>query len=352
MRNSALFRALSAAASIALFAGCSGGAPSSFAPRPQSPTIGVPVFGGRISAALDLAGPRAFESRFGQWNRSFFACPATGPIKYVSDGLFSHSVVNIYVGRFAGQAPCGQITSGLASPNGLFVQPGTHDLYVANFFNNSIRVFHRGQTTPYNTYINPHAPPGVPNDVAVAKDGTVIVTYLGGVNHELGGLATWIGGPNGGTFVGNFPMARDAIGEFLIVKENGTIYFDTGNNTGPGGLWSVSCPAGACGTQKQVSGVSFSNEPAGMAVDATGDILMVDSDNGTAETFELPNPSPSTFPVAGTPLGMAINRLDHHMFVVDSRQNRAWEYSYPSGTIIGTVPGNPGGIDSGIAVDP
>jgi hypothetical protein len=325
MKSTDVVRALSATAGLLLLAGCSSG---------LSPTIAVHAV-------------RANQHFIGR-----AACPLTGPIKYVSDALLAHSVINVYAGRFAGQAPCGQIVSGLNSPVGLFVRAGSHDLYVANTFgSNNIQVFHRGQTTPYNTYTNP-SPPGVPVDVAVAKDGTVIATYSNNRNHRFGFLATWIGGPNGGTFVGNFPMKRDGVGEFLTVRRNGVVYFDEFDDvSGAGSLWSVSCPAGACGAQTKVAGVSLSF-PGGMAIDATGDVLVADAAPGAADTFELPNTKPRSFALAGTPTGMAINELDHHWFVADYRNNDAAEYSYPDGALIGTVAGDAGGLTFGVAVDP
>ena len=64
------------------------------------------------------------------------------------------------------------------------------------------------------------------------------------------------------------------------------------------------------------------------------------------------NPTPVSFPLIGEPTGMAINKLDHHWFVADARNDNAAEYSYPRGKLIGTVPGNPNGIPQGVAVDP
>ena len=193
----------------------------------------------------------------------FYACPATGPLAYVSD--FNNSIINVYAGKFAGQGPCAQLTSQLLNPGGLYVDGATHDL----------------------------------------------------------------------------------------AQRNGAIYFtDLDKSTGRGALWHVSCPAGACGSQMQVGGVSF-QFPGGMVFDSTGDLLVTEESGGTADTFELPNPVPATFQLQGYPMGMAISTSDHHWFVADSDNNDAAEYAYPSGTLIGTVPGNsPGGYMIGIAVDP
>jgi hypothetical protein len=316
---------LIAASAIAFLSGCSGGGSSSLVPTPVSPQTVAHHFA------------------------SFYACPAQGPIKYVSD--FNNNLIDIYVGKFAGQAPCGQITSVLNSPWGIFAEPRTHDLYVANYGAHDIVAFHRGQTTPFNTYTDPSFQD--PVDVAVAKDGTVIASNQLRPNFPLAGsLSTWIGGPNGGTYVGNFQMPHGSEGLYVTVQRDGTVYFDDliSTNWNFGALWHVSCPAGACGQQTQVTGVSF-NSAGGLASDDAEDLLAING-AGFADTFELPNPNPKAIPLTGDAVAMAVNRLDHHMFVTDVLNNYAAEYSYPSGKLIGTVPGNAGAGLFGIAVDP
>ena len=263
---------------------------------------------------------------------------------------YNNNVISVYAGKFAGQSPCAQITSRLRSPWGLYVKPDTHDLYVANDGAKNILVFHRGKTTPYNTYADPSIQD--PVDVAVAPDNTIVATNLVQANlAQDGSLSTWIGGPNGGTFVGNFPLTDGGLGQFVTVRKDGTVYFDElPNQTNIGTLWFVSCPAGACGSQTQVKGVSFSG-PGGLVFDSTDD-LRVNEGMGQADTFELPWTHPRVFPLMGYPTDLAINEFEHHWFVADGLNNQAEEYAYPSGALIGIVPGNPGGGTFGIAVDP
>jgi hypothetical protein len=268
---------------------------------------------------------------------------------------FRTQTINVYAGKFAGQPPCGQITSGINGPQGLYVKTSTHDLYVANSEGFNVLVFHRGQTSPYNVYTDPSTQ--IVTDVAVAKDGTVIGSnIMSRDNREAGSISTWIGGPNGGTFVGNFPMTNDLAGGFITVQKNGTVFYNDIDRTQKGALWSLSCPAGACGAQTQIAGVSF-GFPGGMGSDDSDDLLVIDltalGGSSVADTFELPNPTPSTFPlVAGFPIGMAINGLDHHIFVADASNHDAEEYLYPTGVLVGTVPGDMFGFPYGIAVDP
>jgi hypothetical protein len=320
----------------------------SIAPTSVSPQSGDHSLAGGMPTAVSQLALFRSKRDTGHHFVSFNACPAKGPIVYASDG--TNSVINIYTEPLAGQAPCGQLTTLLLNtPYGLYVKPGTHDLYVANA--SDVLVFHRGQMTPYNTYTDPSNQ--VPNDVTVAPDGTVIVSNLGQFGGpEKGSISTFIAGPHGGTFVGNFPMKNDIQGGFITVQNNGTIYFDDQDaTTRHGAVWSVSCPAGACGTQTKLARVSL-GEPGGLGSDNTDDLLVTDSQPGKADTFELPNPNPKTFPLAGIVFGMAINRVDHIWFVADALNNDAAAYSYPSGKLIGTVPGNFGGNFDGIAIDP
>ncbi|HEY7993171.1 MAG TPA: hypothetical protein VID24_03050 [Candidatus Eremiobacteraceae bacterium] len=310
---------LSMAAAIALLAACSGGT-AVIAHRPSS-------------------GPYVLNTI----RPSRYACPATGPLKYVSDGR-DHAI-DVFAGKFAEQAPCAQLAlSSLQNPQGLFVQPRTHDLYVANTGAGDVIVFHRGDTTPYNTYSDPSNQ--APQDVTVASDGTVIASNVVSAGVERGSISTWIGGPNGGIFVGNFPMPDQAMGGSITVQANGTVYYNDLDGT----LWSLSCPGGACGPQTQVAGVSFVFS-GGLGSDMTDDLLAIDQGASRLDTFELPDPTPSTIPLTH-PAGMAINRLDHHLFVTDPADNTVAEYTYPGGALIGTIHFTLGGVGYGIAVDP
>ena len=336
-----------AAAALAILAGCSSG--TTMLSKPVIPESGSRLQLGLAANSPLVLGPNIYP-RVG-----FLHCPPNGPLKYVSDGR--NSVIYVYAGKFAGQAPCGQLTSWVFEPVGLYVNPSTHDLYIASQGFDAIAVYHRGTTTPYNAYNDPSGQ--MHYDVTVAKDGTVISSNLiSGIGGPIrGSISTWRGGPNGGTFVGNFPITSpNELGGFVTVNADGIVYFNDIDGNGKGALFTVSCPAGACGTQTQVAGVSF-NFYGGMAFDATGDLIAVDLDrmghNSMADTFELPNPSPVTFPIAGEPFGLAINKRDRHLFVADLTADIASEYSYPSGLLIGTVPpGIPGGQLAGIAIDP
>ena len=279
---------------------------------------------------------------------SFYNCPAHGSLKYVSD--YNNNVIDVYSGNFKGQAPCGALTSHVSSPWGMSVDAATHDLYVANDGHHNVLVFHRGQTTPYDTYTDPSGQD--PVDVALSPDGTVIASNL--VREDLkedGSLSTWIAGPNGGSFVGNFAMPTGGVGQFLAISGDGTVFFDKLiGTTFEGSIYSVSCPNGSCGAQTELN-ASFAG-PGGLSIDSSGDLRVVEGGAGLADTFELPRLHAKSFPVTGVPAGIAINEFEHHWFMADGLNNQAEEYLYPGGTLIGVVAGNPGGGTFGVAVDP
>jgi hypothetical protein len=193
------------------------------------------------------------------------------------------------------------------------------------------------------------------SDVTLQNDGTIIASSLGGNYPEEGSISTWINGPNGGSFVGNFPMTLAGLGGFISIDKNDMVYFnDYDFNVGVGSLWSVSCPGGVCGTQTQVAGVYFTY-PGGLLFDSAGDLVSVNSSiltthTGTADIFELPNSIPKFFVIPGEALGVALDASGHHLFIAD--HSEAEEYLFPSGKLVGTVTDNFGGQIAGVAFDP
>jgi hypothetical protein len=330
MRTHQSFKMLCIGFGVAMIAGCA------------DATSMSPASGSLRTAAHSLGGVPSFLEINGKTTRHVvkpYSCPATGSLEYVS----VHPGFDVYVfaGKFAGQNPCGVINQGIADgPAGLFVNPATHDLYVANPANFNILVFHRGQTKPFNRYSDPNG--SAPTDVAVARDGTVVASD----NCHV--ISTWIEGADGGTFVGDFPTNCDQ-GTYLTVRNDDTVYFD-GADQGQGGLWKVRCPAGVCGVQTLLGVPPDSYY--GLAIDDTGDLIAVDFNVRKAETFELPNPNPKTFHLNIGARAAAISEDNKHFFVADASNNDAAEYSYPFGDLVGTVPDpNSKGAPDGIAVD-
>ncbi|HKW44885.1 MAG TPA: hypothetical protein VJN22_04450 [Candidatus Eremiobacteraceae bacterium] len=271
--------------------------------------------------------------------KSYDSCPATGPIEYLSDQ--TNGSIYIYAGKFRGQLPCGQLVYYTFSAGAIYVDRKTHDLYVPQTEAFSIIVYHRGQTTPYDTYVDPTVEQFVFN-VTLLDDGTLVATNPFSYGSEMSSISTWKVGPNGGTFVGNFPIASGGAAWFITAAESGTVYFSVRESYNTD-LWTVSCPSGACGTQSRVPGVSFLGG-AGLAFDSSGDLVADDyavggSNVQTADIFELPNPSPKFFQIANPGgLGIALDSTNRHLFVAQG--TFASEYTYPDGQSVGTVRGS------------
>jgi hypothetical protein len=351
----ALGRATFAALAVTLLAACS--VSSAIAPQQTSPRNNPYTTTKRVPSPNIILRGHNFSSRIYHHFNSFDNCPATGQLEYISDEL----VINIFAGTFVGQRPCGQIASGVDGPIGLFVEHTTGDLYVANTAGYDVLVFHRGQTSAYNVYRDPNFNDLPPADVAVTSTGIVITfsSYF----------STWIEGPNGGTFVGDYPVCACYGGGFLAVQSADTVYFDDvgcPELSCGGDVMSMSCPAGVCGAQTNViDNLWF---PWGMAFDPTGKLAVILSGPdvpSTADIFQLPDPNPKTvslgcwYPQAcggySLPYGVAFSRAvpekSMTIFMTDPYKNIATEYYYPSFKLIGRVPGNPGGFMVGIAVD-
>jgi hypothetical protein len=335
---------MSAAAALALLAGCSSG--SAIAPKPSTPQGHVQSLMSRIPIALSPIALLKVNLGTGRHFKSFDACPASGTIEYLSD--YSNNVINIYAGKFAGQAPCGQLGS-VSRPQGMFVKGSTHDLYVANTGGNDIVVFHRGQVNPYRTFTDP----GVqnPDDVTVAADGTVIAANIfQPMGHEQGSISTW---HSDGTFVGNFSMPNSFEGLYVTVQKNGTLYYnDVDFTSGSGLLWTGSCPNGACGAFTSTGATTA--YPGGLRSADHQDLLQIDQNapgGGALITYESFPTGTSCAIGAGDPDGMDLNRKQRHVFYADALNDVGGEMKYPSCAPIGTVPGNANGLPIGAAVD-
>jgi hypothetical protein len=343
MRIATLRSSLIVAAAIALLAGCADNAAlNSSAFVPPAPARSTMA---RQPIAITPYGMLRISSHAVRHFTSFNNCPASGDIEYISD--FGNSVINVYKGTFAGQSRCGRLAgSGISQPEGLFVYTATHDLYVANTGGFDILVFHRGATTPYATLTDPGGQ--FPVDVTRASDGTVIASNSYATNGlENGSISTW----KSGTFVGNFPMVHDILGEFVTVQKNGTLYFNDIDLTGAGLLWTGNCPLGVCG--KFTSTGAATVVPGGLRSADQEDVLQIDQAVGGALiTYEsFPNGTSCAIG-AGDPDGLDLNWSQHHVFYADAVNNVGGEMQYPACTLIGTVPGNPAGLPIGIAVDP
>jgi len=346
MRIPTPIQALSAAAALALLAGCSSG--SAIAPNMTKTQGHVhSMAGGRVPAAVAPMTLLKVNMNAGGGHRvSFNNCPATGTIEYISD--FNLSQIRIYAGNFAGQAPCGTLTNGILNPQGMIVKAGS--LYVADTGNGNILRFARGATTANKTYTDTINGSQFPVDVTVSADNTIIASNIFGSN-EAGSLSTF--NKTTGATEGNFPNAAGANTYFVTVQKNGTVYYD--DNTFD--IYVGSCPAGACGAFASTGAtMAF---PGGLRSADHEDVILQDQSGaggGDADEYEA---FPSTFTSCALngsdPVSFDINHSQHHYFYADAGFNEGVEVSWSAGTtscpLIGSVAGNSSGLPIGAAKD-
>ena len=342
MRIPTSAKLVSAAAALALLVGCSNGS----ALAPTSSTMQSHHFhamSGRVPSVVNPVGMlKLRQVGTPDHTAGFNACPATGPIVYMSD--FNNSVINIYKVPFAGQLPCGRLTH-VKNPQGMIVRHG--DLFVANTGALNVVAFHRGATRPYIKYIDPSCSGQFPADVTVSNDNFVFATNIFG-GSCAGSISIWQ--KQSGALVGTIPNQAGANSYFLTIQKDGTLYYD--DNTLA--LYKGSCAGGACGSFSNV-GATFAF-PGGIRSADGEDVVLDDqsaSGGGALFTYEPPDFSnPDVCTLGGSdPVSFDINSNQNHAFVADAGLVVAAEYTYPGCKLIGTVPAGASALPIGIAKD-
>jgi hypothetical protein len=274
----------------------------------------------------------------------FNACPASGPIVYVSDA--QSATINIYKVPFAGQGPCGQLTaaSGLASPQGMIVR--RHVLYVANT-GGLMFLLSTEELRRRICLCRPH----LQRRISIRRYGLQRWLRVRRQRHRRRSPRVDLDlAKQSGVLSRQYSKPAPRQVPFLTIQKDGTLYYDDDTF----GLYKASCAGGTCGPFSNV-GASFKC-PGGLR-SADGEDVVLDDQGapggGALLTYEPPDFSnPGVCTLGGSdPVSFDINRREHHVFVADGGLNEALEYSYPDCKLIGTVPGNSGGVLIDIAKD-
>jgi hypothetical protein len=276
MRNpSAIRRLSSAAATLAILAGCSGGAGNSFAGIPQQSVS-------QSQATL----PTSSQAKSGNVT------------EFISD--WDNDVVYIIRG--------GKLSSTLHvdGPEGLAVD-ASHNLYVVQVAYSQVLIY----APPYNGSPKILSNAGVrPVGVAVDRNGNVAVTSVP-FSGSAGGVVFYAKGatnptnaiPANGKFSGDFYCAFDKHGNLYLDSENGSGPFEAGEVAG-----------GISGTK--VTPLTTNNLvtfPAGMQVTESGKIAILDESDGSgsATIYAYNPPKHGSFgnPVSTTRLSASNDAL-------------------------------------------
>lgn len=356
MRIPTPVQGLSAAAALALLAGCSSG--SAIAPKMTAGTQNhVHSLVGRIPAAVGpIAMLKANMNVARTANVQPNTCPASGTIVYISD--FNLNKIQAYkitaTNNFPGTL-CNTITN-VVNPQGMIVKGGK--LFVASTGEGVTKEFSRGGASLLATFTAGDRPE-FPVDVTVTADKTVIVSNIfASDGSQQGSVDTFRLASH--AWQHNYPMPNNIEGLFITVDKTNHVFFnDLDATTGAGVMQTGICNVGVCGSFSVVGGGTNTNFPGGVR-DLFGDLglLQVDQSGGPAlQTITRPGfgATSCTIPSGGDDaVGIDINKHNKHVFWADASQangTSAGEMKYPSCQFVGSEPANTSGLPIGAAID-
>jgi sugar lactone lactonase YvrE len=246
--------------------------------------------------------------------------------------------VGIYcvTGKRQNQAPIGEITDGIRSPEGAATD-AKGNLYVTNTGANTVTEYAAGSTSVSFTYSQGLSAPAA---VAVDAKQNVYVTSIG-----AGAVSVFPQGVNSPskTLTG-IPYPID-----LAVDMKGNLFVTTYTASFAEGV-VLEYPAGS--SQGTDLGI-VTGEPGGITLDKAGDIVTTDQRLPGVLVFPPGSTSPSKIFAQAmyNPISLRFNHAESKIFVGDSVDNAVDAFAYPAGTLADTITD---GIDGpeGVALYP
>jgi hypothetical protein len=245
------------------------------------------------------------------------------PLVYISD--FSNDVVNIYLQAGKNQTPVG-VLSGLANPQGLHVSRNG-DLYVVLSGAAMIQVYHRGQTTPFET-LNDSSTGAEAVSVTVDSKGKVYVGHLG-----ANIISVFAKGSLTPTHTITDPHASSLF--FIAADSIGNVFASNFDSNGIGHVDVFSR-----GKVKQLPMTLLF--PGGVKVDKNDNLLVDDQSALTISTYAPPYTSPPTnvMTLTGDPVSFTLTSSEQAIWDANAVNVDGEEYSYlnnpsgPPGTLL------------------
>ncbi len=266
----------------------------------------------------------------------------SGGVLYGSsyDGGF----INVYPVRGNEQAPIGQLTSGLLSPQGMAVDQH-HNLWVANTNAFSVVGFKRGSTVPFRTLDDPNY---FPLSVAVDGNGTVYAANAASVNGPPGNVTVWAKGKRQPTAVLTYPNFQIVVGVAVDVANN--LYVSYIPTSGPPAM--VEFPAGSqTGQPVNIQGVNEGE----MTFDSSGNLVMETLQNNLGIWAPPFTSGPArTIPAFGNE--PTFNQTEHRVWIAYANFStpHILGYNYTTGKLVDTISNGwtNSAIPYGVAIDP
>ncbi|MBV9333662.1 MAG: hypothetical protein JO146_06615 [Candidatus Eremiobacteraeota bacterium] len=346
MQSRLLFGAAFVAASFPLLlAGCSGST-SSVAPATQPAAKQFQGPAQRHSTLLlGLSRTRHAPLATHSWMKH--VNPKTS-LLYLSDAYAND--VNIYDAAGSNQTPIGQIT-GLNQPQGLWVNVN-QNLWLANTGAQALMEFHRGSVVPYRTVTDPNGyPAGIcGNNNKALTYGVDILANGGGYGNTINVYAKNDTSPS--------QVLTDTNSEALydcVVDKNGNLFVTLSNLTGYGEVDEF-----AKGSTTPVTLISNLIYPIGITIDKYGTLAVNDADANypyCCSVIYLYDPpytyGPAfSFETNGFIIETALDRTQTHLWMADTQNFDASEWSYPHGSFENATSNQGLQYPDGIALSP
>jgi hypothetical protein len=337
------FTRLAALASLAALAACSAGAQPSM---PASSAAQALVTTSNGEHVVRFGGETI---RFGGSQQRANAKPgwiarAAHKKALLYGSSYDGGFINIYSQKGTNQAPIGQLTSGLTSPQGIVVDKH-HQLWVANTNAFNVVAFKRGATTPFTTLNDPNY---FPIGVAVDKQGTVYAANAESTTGPPGNVTYWKKGstnPSGTLTYSGFQLVLG-----IGVDSKSNVYVTYIPTSGPPAI--AEFPAGSQTAQPlSLSDTTISD----ITFDSSSDLVMEDGSGGLGIWTPPYNGGPSkTFAIFGNE--PTFDKKEQNVWIAYANPSipKIEGYSYTTGALIDTITNGwtTNGIPYGVALDP
>ncbi|MBV8723844.1 MAG: hypothetical protein JO350_00770 [Candidatus Eremiobacteraeota bacterium] len=253
--------------------------------------------------------------------------------------------INIYHEHGTNQAPIGQLTNGLVSPQGIIVDK-YHQVWVANTNAFTILGFQRGATTAFTTLNDPGY---FPVSIAVDGNGTVYAANAQGQSGQSGNVTYWTKGstsPSGTLTYSNFQVVLG-----IGVDASNNVYVSYVPKSGPPAV--VEFPAGSqTGQVLPMSNVTISD----ITFDKQANLVMEDGSGGLG-IWAPPYSGPPSRTLSAFGNEPTLGRHEHKVWIAYANfSNPMIEgYDYITGAQIDVITSGwtqNSAIPYGVAVDP
>lgn len=323
---------------LVLAAGCSGGGSQATSLTPAGPAVPAPAHLAISTQAAQFQSQRRPVVHPLQRGAGWLSPQARSCASKLYVSSYRLGYVSIYCTKGHNQAPIGQITAGIETPEGDATDK-QGNLYVTNTDAQTVTEYAPNTTTPIFTYSTGLT---YPAGVTVDRKQNVYVSSLSPASVEV--FPHRSNTPNL-----TIPSTDITYPIDVALDKTGNVYVTTYTASfGNGEI--IEYPPGS--TQGTDLGIRTSG-PGGIVIDTAGNMVTADQRLPGVLVFPPGATSPSS--TFGTnevdPDPVRLNKAETRVYVGDGIGNAVNVYAYPSGTLVDTIYD---GIDApfGLALDP